>query len=423
MEQNSTYQYDLVKRLSFVRFGGTDEELRAANILLGEIESAGGKGEVMDFSIPAYDLKKCSAKVTSPFEKELEVVPYGLSAQLPEGGVELKLMYAERGTADDYFGVSDLSDTAVILNELNYDAYKLLAEKHAAAFIVISGKYYETSESSDLVPRILRPKMQELGNIPGFCMWAGEATDIIRDGAEKIHLELRFDTKENTSRDVLAVIEGTEITDESIVITAHYDSVLVGTGSWDNATGAATIMYIYKHFLKNPPRRTLRFVWCGSEEQGLYGSKAYIEQHEDLVAKEIKFCFNFDMCGTVLGENSICVTGGDDLLHLAQQFCHELGYSAKIEARVHSSDSAPFADKGIPALGLSRGTKTSEIHTRHDLMFPIGAKQLKQNGDFAINFISRVANSAILPVPTGMPDNMRESLDKYFQRDKKPSEN
>ena len=40
---NDTYQYDLVSKLNFIRYGGTEEELRAANIIKADIESFGGK--------------------------------------------------------------------------------------------------------------------------------------------------------------------------------------------------------------------------------------------------------------------------------------------------------------------------------------------------------------------------------------------
>lgn len=416
----SNFSYSIVEKLSFLRWGGTEDELRAAHILQDEIKALGGESELMEFTIPAYTVQKCSAKIVAPFEKELNVIAHGCSGCLPEGGVDLKFMYAGRGVAEDYIGIDDLSDTCVLINELNFDAYKLLCEKKAAAFITISGKWYDSPANSDLLPRPLRPKFLENGKIPGFVMWASEATDIVRDGATTIHLELQQTEMENTSRDVLAVIPGTVYPNESIVITAHYDSVLVGTGSWDNATGSATIMYLYRHFLKNPPKRTLRFVWCGSEEQGLYGSKAYVAQNTELVEKEIKFCFNFDMCGTVLGPNMVMVTGGDDLKHYVEAYCREVGMSANIGVHVHSSDSAPFCDKGVPAIGLSRGTRSADIHTRYDLMFPLSAEQLEKDGQFALGFVDRVANSVTLPVPTGMPDSMKTQIDKYFMRDKVP---
>ncbi len=412
------YQYELVERLSFLRWGGTAEERKAAEILLSEIEKLGGEGHLEEFQIPACELKKYSAKIIAPYEKELEVMAYGCSGTFPQGGVDLKLYYAERGLPEDYLGMDDLSDTAVIINELNYDAYKLLCQKKAAAFITISNKHWDSKENHDLIYRPLRKNFTDNGKIPGFMIWASDATDLVRDGASMIHLELEAEEMERTSQNVVATIPGTEIQDESIVITAHYDSVMVGTGAWDNATGSANIMYIYRHFLQNKPRRTLHFVWCGTEEQGLLGSKAYVAQHPEQIEKEIKFCFNFDMCGTVLGPNLVFVTGGDDLKHLAEQFCREYGMSADIKQIVHSSDSAPFCDKGIPALGLSRGSKTCEIHTRNDIIFPLSAKQLQKDGDFAAAFIGRVANSRIIPVPMGMPAPMKESIEKYFMRDK-----
>ena len=416
----NTYQYDLVKKMSFIRNGGTDEELQVAKMLLEEIENAGGKGEIENFDVPAYRFENYCMKVVAPFEMEVETIPYGLSGCLPEGGADLKFMYAGNGEAQDYIGIKDLSDTVVMINELNFDAYKLLCEKNAAAFMVIQGKWYQDSENWSFLERHLREKFLENGTIPGFYIWAKDATELVRNHAEIIHLELKQTALTNTSRNVTATIPGTDDNGESIVITAHYDSVLTGTGSWDNATGAATIMYIYRHFMKNPPKRTLRFVWCGSEEQGLLGSKAYVAQHSDLVENEIRMCFNFDMCGTVLGPNNVFVTGGDDLLHFAQQYNREIGMSAAYRHIVHSSDSAPFADKGVPSLGLSRGSKTADIHTRYDLMFPLSAEQLVKDGDWAIGFISRAANAAVLPVEKGMPEDMKKRLDKYFQRDKIP---
>ena len=416
MSDMDNYQYELVEKLSFTRYGGTAQELAAANILLDEIKAAGGEGCLMPFEIDAFDLESCSVRVIAPFKREVSAVPYGLSGNLPKKGKDLRLIYLERGSAADFEGLDDLSGCAVMINALDLKIYGELVKRHAAAFITIAGKYYDTLDSSGAYSRNLRPKYLEKGKIPGFIIPAGEATDLLRDGAETLRLVLRQNEKKNESRNVLAVIEGTKKKNESIVLTAHYDSLPICVGSWDNATGAATLMYIYRYFLENRPERTLRFIWCGSEEQGLLGSKAYVSANEDIL-DEIGFCFNFDMCGTVLGPNQLIVTGKDELETFVKQFCDMEGYSAEIRAAVHSSDSAPFADKGIPGIGISRGTKTAEIHTPRDVIFPIGAKQLKENGDFACRIISKVAGSVVMPVEKGMSDSMQKELDKYFQRD------
>ena len=160
----------------------------------------------------------------------------------------------------------------------------------------------------------------------------------------------------------------------------------------------------------------MRFVWCGSEEQGLLGSHAYIAQKADLL-ESIQFCFNFDMCGTILGPDMAFVTGPKELQTFVELYCREVGRAMDIRTGVHSSDSAPFADKGIPSIGLSRGTQSSEIHTCRDQIFPVGEKPLLKNiADFTA-MIDRVVNAAMLPCEKGMPDDMKKELDKYFQRE------
>jgi len=107
----STFAYDLVNKISFTRPAGTPEAKRAAEIIMEEIASLGGTSAYEPFKIPASRFHKYGAKILSPYEKEIEVLPYGCSGSLPEGGVTLKLFYAEDGTPEDFLGVDDLSDT------------------------------------------------------------------------------------------------------------------------------------------------------------------------------------------------------------------------------------------------------------------------------------------------------------------------
>ncbi len=415
------FPYSVAEKISFQRCAGTAEEKRAADILKDEIEKLGGEASYMQFPIPDSKIARCCVRVTAPYVQEVEAFAHGLSGSLPEGGVELKLYYAERGEKEDYLGVKDLSDTAVLVNELKPEVYALLCEKHAAAFLTIAGKYYENLESANAYGRNLRPHFLEKGVVPGFIISAQDATRMVREEVSSVHLELIQEEKEAVSQNLLAVIPGTAIPEESVVLTAHYDSVPVGTGSYDNATGSAVLLYIYRHFLAHPAKRTLRFIWCGAEEIGLCGSKAYIQQQKEAM-KEIRFCFNFDMCGTILGQNLALVTGGENLKTFVEQFCREQGYSASIRVCVHSSDSAPFADQGIPAVGLSRTTSTAFVHTHQDLIDIICQKQLVKNGEFAVKMIERVANAASLPVDMGMNEEMKQELDKYFHREEKKAD-
>lgn len=410
---------DFVKELSFVRTAGSAEEKKAAELIMREIhrtlEETGKKdiqAEYMAFRIPDAKVVKCSVQAAG---RELPCVPYLRSGNIDR---ECGLIYLDGASEVDFAGLGSLEGKAVLLNGLTDEkVYKRLIEHKASAFLTIQGKYYFSEEETSLYPRRLREHFNRNGVIPGFTITAADALRLIQEEVDKVRLTLEQEDTEPESRNVSAVIEGTDLKEESIVLTAHYDSVPVGAGSWDNATGTAALLEIFRHFAANPARRTLRFLWCGSEELGLLGSKAYVEQQKDLLDK-IGFCFNFDMCGTVLGSNRIMVTGEKELQTFVEQYCKIACYSADIKAGVHSSDSAPFCDNGIPAVGLSRGTSTAEIHTRHDLLPTLGEKAMRRNVEFAVRMIGDVANAAVLPVKRGMSEDMKKELDKYFHREK-----
>lgn len=409
---------DFIEKLSFVRVGGSEEEKRAAELIMEEVnraaEAAGRediRGEYMTFRIPDANVIKCSLRAA---ERETPCVPFLRSGNIDR---ECDLVYLDEASEIDFAGAGNLEGKAVLLNKLTDEkAYKRLVEHKASAFLVMQGKYYLTEEQTSLYPRRLREHFTRNGLIPGFMISSADALRLIQEETQKLHLTLEQEDREPESRNICAVIEGTDLREESIVLTAHYDSVPVGTGSWDNATGTAALLAIFRHFAANPARRTLRFVWCGSEELGLLGSKAYVEQKEELLEK-IGFCFNFDMCGTVLGANKICVTGEKELKTFVEQYCKLTGYSAEIGVGVHSSDSAPFCDREIPALGLSRETSTAEIHTIHDLLPTLSEKAMARNVEFAVRIIGDVANAAVLPVKKGMPEDTKKELDKYFHRE------
>lgn len=409
----STYAYDFVKKLSFIRQAGTPEAKKAAKVIMDEIASLGGTSVYEPFKFPACHFNKYSVKVLSPYEKEIDVRPYGRSPSLPKGGVDLKLFYAEEGNPEDFCGIDDLSDTVVMLNNLSVEAYKILCEKHAAAFMVVWNKHYQNKDNWDFIHIPLKDKMFVYGKIPGFMIWSHDATEMVCANVSKLHLELETEDYEADGGNVVATIPGTEITDESIVVTAHYDSVNMGPGAFDNASGCGVIMQVYRHFLKNLPRRTMHFVWCDAEELGCLGSKAYVEQHEDLIKDQIKCCFNFDACGIAIGRSHVKLTGNEELFNFAKEFCKEMGHRAIISSGRQASDSTSFAVKDIPGINLFRRSATADFHHRYDGMFPLSAAQLKKEGDFAAAFMSRVISPDVIPVSKGMSEDIRKEIDRY----------
>ena len=96
----------------------------------------------------------------------------------------------------------------------------------------------------------------------------------------------------------------------------------------------------------------LRFVFCGSEERGLLGSKAYVKEHKEELDK-IVLNINLDMIGTYMGKFISCVSAEDKLAHYISYMAAEIGFPIEAKTGVYSSDSTPFADSGICLLYTS----------------------------------------------------------------------
>ncbi len=104
-----------------------------------------------------------------------------------------------------------------------------------------------------------------------------------RDVAVEVEIDVkaRFIEEDQMQWNTIAEIPGTDRKDEVVMIGAHLDSWHGGTGATDNGAGSVVAMEAMR-ILKAvgaKPRRTIRIgLWSG-EEQGLFGSRAYVSQH------------------------------------------------------------------------------------------------------------------------------------------------
>jgi len=85
----------------------------------------------------------------------------------------------------------------------------------------------------------------------------------------------------------VAELVGVEMPDEVVIVGGHIDSWDLGTGATDNGTGIMAVIEAARALKASGvrPRRTIRFVLFAGEEQGLHGSKAYVEAHESEMDK------------------------------------------------------------------------------------------------------------------------------------------
>ena len=98
----------------------------------------------------------------------------------------------------------------------------------------------------------------------------------------KLTFDIAVDYQKNQNAfNVIGEIPGTTMPDEVVMLGGHFDSWQGGTGATDNGTGASVAMEALRILatLHKPMARTVRVALWGGEEEGLWGSKAYVQQH------------------------------------------------------------------------------------------------------------------------------------------------
>ncbi len=97
----------------------------------------------------------------------------------------------------------------------------------------------------------------------------------------EIEVEARFHDEDRMAYNTVAEIPGTDRDGEIVMVGAHLDSWHGATGATDNAAGCAVVMEAVRilQALGVKPKRTIRIALWTGEEQGLYGSTAYVTEH------------------------------------------------------------------------------------------------------------------------------------------------
>src|SRR5207253_8686366 len=97
----------------------------------------------------------------------------------------------------------------------------------------------------------------------------------------EVNINTRFYDQDLMSHNVVAEIPGTDLKDEVVMVGAHFDSWHSGTGATDNGAGSAVMMEVMRILkaLNVKLDRTVRIGLWGGEEQGLFGSRAYVKEH------------------------------------------------------------------------------------------------------------------------------------------------
>lgn len=188
----------------------------------------------------------------------------------------------------------------------------------------------------------------------------------------KASLEIENKIREASSRNVIGLLPGSDLKDEYIIYTAHWDHFgknpnlegdQIFNGALDNATGTAALIELAEAFKKlgAPPRRSILFLAVTAEEQGLLGSEYYATNSIYPLTKTAAV-INMDSLNIYGQMKDIRVVGygQSELDDYVEAYAKEVGRivlpdPTPEKGSFYRSDHFPFAKQGVPALNAGAG--------------------------------------------------------------------
>ena len=136
------------------------------------------------------------------------------------------------------------------------------------------------------------------------------------------NIDMHNISKPIKARNVVATLKGR--TDEKVVLGGHLDSWDLATGAIDNGIGSFAVMDVARTFkkLKIKPERTIQFVLFMGEEQGLLGSKHFVEElKKSGNLEKVSYMMNLDMTNDPQGANAFGREEMTDFFKTIEQAC------------------------------------------------------------------------------------------------------
>lgn len=381
-----------------------------------------------------------------------DVIYYG-SAHIPEEK-ELEVVFVGRGRPQDYEGI-DVKGKAVVIFDTEDKGWrnklKTARDQGAAAYIVTSGtdkadftrtvnnarlfvdrprlgfKSENSNENSSIfffvapetAAEILGTKLSKLDKAIEK-KEAGKDKALGRIKSSSVAVKTERIVKTIETENVLGFMEGSDLKDEILVVTSHYDHIGMNeetgeifNGADDDGSGTTTVLEIAEAFAEAKeagysPRRSILFMTVTGEEKGLLGSEYYTNNPVYPLAQTVTN-LNIDMVGRSdkLNEGKeayIYLIGSDKLsseLHTLSENVNKtytnvrLDYSYNDEndpnRYYYRSDHYNFAKNNIPVIFYFNGTH-DDYHKSTDTVDKINFPQMEKRGRLVFHTAWEIAN-------------------------------
>lgn len=427
------------------RMSGTIEEHNTADFIKANFTSMGIPSTLEDFDVPMFviddepELGICHAGdvgQTLPafacgatdvnadfitFEHRSDFVLQGYSGSSFIRYVD-DIDVVDLGTGNESADWATGAGSVVLVHmtqdtESNTALFKRASENDVEGLILINERQNcDDLVSGDCIPYFKSVDISTIDNIPinmGFIMVSQSVGQVIIDNVINQDGRLQFMTYvenagEATIKVPCGIIQGES--DSMIIIGAHHDTVYMSQGAVDDSSGTATVLEMARQFgliesQLGTPKHTIYFCTWGGEEEGLFGSTAWVDKHRNNLYDNLRLYINLDMNHVDAERNSGVTLFGNhntDVSHIRgisekfKQEYPELADRYNIQVRKlddtempYNSDHAPFVynidedDSDGQQYGravVCYGSGSMEYHTYLDNMDRFNEESLAVSG-------------------------------------------
>ncbi len=321
------------------RMSGTTEESNTAAYISSKLAEMGYEAEINEFLVPMHHVNSepsfrlcvqglggfspCDGPAAvgsqvTPFQHRVDYVIQGFSGQS-------EYMFNEDIQVTDLGNGSDETLWQTATGTIGYvrgdsskigntELYSNAAINDLAGLISVNKNYNcGKIEGNDCVP-IFKGTNYDLlveangGSIPTeipFISMSKDAGDIFEasviNASEPASIELVIDVTNDQERTIYVpcgTIQGR--TSEVVIAGGHHDTVYQAQGAVDDSSGVASVLEMARQMSSiinetGTPERTIKFCTWGGEEEGLWGSRAYVEEMQSSLRENLRLYINFDM--------------------------------------------------------------------------------------------------------------------------------
>jgi hypothetical protein len=394
------------------RAAGTEAEARARDWAVRRLKALGFSNvRVEPFDMPVWVRGDERAEIVAPFPQKLVVTALGNSGATAPAGLQAEVVGFE--TLADLEAAPDAAVRGRIVfvshamvptqDGAGYGYYgrvrregpSIASRKGAAAIVIRSiGTDYHRNPHTGV-----QTWAEGVSPIPAGALSIPDSEQLQRilKRGKPVTMRLTLTPRmigTRQSGNVIAEIPGRDAKAGIVLVGGHLDSWDLGTGAIDDAAGVAITTAAAKRVMQaGRPLRTIRVVWFGAEEVGLFGGRDYLAKHagekhaviaeSDLGADKV---WRFD---------SKLSPAAQPVVDQIARALAPLGIVKGSTTQAGGSDIGPLSATGVPTIELQQdATRYFDLHhTPDDTLDKIDLKQMRQNVAAWTAMLSIAANA------------------------------